>query len=130
MTVSLTQPVSQSKMLINFDQLLNMFGNVQQFYAIDKYTGVCKCTKNQVVKVNFAIHKNVLCRTLTVTPLNMDVSFLKRCSIPKYDRIITKYGNLTYQLQVALEPYQDGVPSGVLSTVHQNERTTSPSVSR
>ena len=36
-------------MLLNFDQLLHMFGNVKQFYAIIKYTGVCQCTENQAV---------------------------------------------------------------------------------
>ena len=26
-----------------------------QFYAFDKYTGVCDCTENQVVKADFAM---------------------------------------------------------------------------
>ena len=35
-----------------------MFGNLQQFYAIDKYSGVCTCT--EVVKADFATHKKYL----------------------------------------------------------------------
>ena len=32
----------------------------QQFYVIDKCTGICKCTENQVVEADFATHKKCL----------------------------------------------------------------------
>ena len=76
-------------MLPNFDQLL-------QFHAIDN-TGVwvCKCTENQVVKTDFAMHKKCLM-------LNTEIIYHCKEECPSFIQKQTKNDKYANHMQIML----------------------------